>query len=847
MNNPISAMPDPEVLRGYVETHIDEAIEQDAIKVFYQPVARTLTGEICGMEALARWDDPVYGLLAPDLFIPTLEASRQIHKLDSCIIRKIGKEYAAHLHKDRRNVTISFNLSRLDFQLCDIQQVIEDTIHENKLPRDAFRVEITESMMENNEERMHDVIDQFWNRGLRVWMDDFGSGYSSLNVLKDYRFDTLKIDMVFLRRFDLRSKEIIKSIVDMAKRIGIHTLAEGVETEEQLAFLKSIGCEKAQGYYIGKPQPYEECLAHLKEKGFQLEAEVKRQYYHEIGKINVLSADPFLSVHKGDTGHMGKEGQIPIAFVEHTQGRIHFLFANESYLATLRSIGVESTEQVEKDFSYGETPFGEKFLALMQKARISNEVETVNFVRAKNHCFAKVRSIADYPGGNAFLCILQNLSANSQLVKDSLLADCSVSLFSLYDHIEQVDLNTGFSDTVYQNTMTQETYNRLPAAQELKIYASEEIYPADQERYLAFTDLSNIEERLNKSATGFLSTPCRVRMSDGSYAWKLYLALYSGDKRDRKILVCSRRMETGVLSFLNTDAISEAKAFQSDLAKSNQIDGETLWGNLLMNADFAFFWKDKNRRFLGANKTFLSYYGMSDVKELIGKTDEDVGWHVNPLPYKEDEEKVLKEGIQTHMIPGHCIRKGEIRDIVASKMPIYKDGKIIGLMGYFQDVTDQKYETQELALLSMTDSLTGLLNFLGIINAALRFQEAYVLTGEDFSMTFLDIEGFREFNRSFGMEWGNSLLKSFAEALQKAVGTNHVIARYSSDHFLVLSKCAKTEDAEKQLLKLQEAVADIHEVHGTPCTIYAKMGYSLYSDVKDLQEMFRIAEEKANS
>ena len=87
---------------------------------------------------------------------------------------------------------------------------------------------------------MHDVIDRFWERGFRVWMDDFGSGYSSLNVLKDYHFDTLKIDMVFLRNFDARSREIVKSVVDMAKRIGVHTLAEGVETAEHFEFLKNI-------------------------------------------------------------------------------------------------------------------------------------------------------------------------------------------------------------------------------------------------------------------------------------------------------------------------------------------------------------------------------------------------------------------------------------------------------------------------------------------------------------------------------------------------------------------------------------------------------------------------------
>ena len=221
-----------EELKQYIIDHIYQAVEEGWIQAYYQPVARTITGEICGMEALARWIDPVYGLLAPYEFIGVLEEAMLIHKLDGCIIRRICEDYREAVREKEPVVTVSFNLSRLDFRLCDMHEVVERAIRENKVPRDALRVEITESMTENDEERMHDVIDRFWERGFRVWMDDFGSGYSSLNVLKDYHFDTLKIDMVFLRNFDARSREIVKSVVDMAKRIGVHTLAEGVETEE---------------------------------------------------------------------------------------------------------------------------------------------------------------------------------------------------------------------------------------------------------------------------------------------------------------------------------------------------------------------------------------------------------------------------------------------------------------------------------------------------------------------------------------------------------------------------------------------------------------------------------------
>ena len=114
--------------------------------------------------------------------------------------------------------------------------------------------------MENNQERMQDAIDRFWESGLRVWMDDFGSGYSSLNVLKDYQFDVLKIDMKFLSGFpdNAKTQPILTSIVNLTKQLNMVSLTEGVETQEQFEFLRSIGCSRAQGYLFSKPVPLEQ-------------------------------------------------------------------------------------------------------------------------------------------------------------------------------------------------------------------------------------------------------------------------------------------------------------------------------------------------------------------------------------------------------------------------------------------------------------------------------------------------------------------------------------------------------------------------------------------------------------
>ena len=840
---PEKIRPKGEELKRYIIDNIDRAISEGWIIAYYQPVARTLTGEICGMEALARWIDPEYGMFPPDDFIGTLEEARLIHKLDSHIIHRICDDYARSMTEDDRIVTVSFNLSRLDFNLMDVHEIIEEEMKEHKVPRDALRVEITESMMDNDEIRMHEVIDRFWDRGLRVWMDDFGSGYSSLNVLKDYRFDTLKIDMVFLRDFNDRSREIVKSVVDMSKRIGVHTLAEGVETEEQFEFLKSIGCEKAQGYFIGKPMPYKECLDYLKERGFNLESPLKRQYYHDIGKINVLSATPLQTAGRKDGEIAYSDGQIPIAFVEYAEGRIHYLFANESYKATISDLGEESLESIEEEFSKGGSPLRDKFLSMIMSAKESGEVVGLDFIRGKKYCYAQVRSIAGYPGGNAFLCILHNLSDDALLSRSSLLSEHMRSLCSIYEMITLVNLNTGFSETIFSSLQTTHEYNKIPAKDELRDYAEQEIYPEDREKFIQFSDLDTIEKRIADSPTRHISAPFRTKVTGGTYVWSLYSFLFDGDKSERRVLSCFRRLSPEAVARLHGDSsvpVNEEKAMIMD----GSITAEVLWNNFRNNSDTGFFWKDKNRRFIGVNKKFLEYYGIASENELIGKTDEDMGWHVDPEPYKADEEKVLAGEGQTYLVPGTCICRGEIRNILASKMPLYKDGEIIGLMGYFLDVTDQKSRDIEIKQLIQNDPTTGALNFLGLMESLLRYQDGYALDKADFVMVMFDVSHFHLFSENYGHEWVAHLLKKISACIQQVVGVKGIAGRLYTDHFMLVRQIEDEDEVTQTISEIEKLTENIGDIDGMPCSIFLNSAYSLFSKTKDLQVMYEETEKK---
>lgn len=257
----------------YVVDHIDEAIEQEYIKVYYQPVIRVKTGEICGYEALVRWSDPKIGLLSPADFVETLEQFHLIHLVDTYVVRKVCEDHKKLRDAGEPLVPVSVNISRMDFELCDIFDIIEKARTEFDVPRDMIDIEITESTLNDNVSYIKNECDRMKSLGYHIWLDDFGSGYSSLNNIAEYDFDVLKLDLIFLRSLDNNPKTgiLMTYIVEGANGMGVAPLCEGVESAEHYEFLKKIGCERAQGYYFGKPMPMDETRAFTKGKGLQWE------------------------------------------------------------------------------------------------------------------------------------------------------------------------------------------------------------------------------------------------------------------------------------------------------------------------------------------------------------------------------------------------------------------------------------------------------------------------------------------------------------------------------------------------------------------------------------------------
>lgn len=257
-----SSMTDEVLRERHIISSLDRAIEEQWLKVYYQPIVGAKSRKICDVEALSRWDDPELGFLSPGEFIPVLERAQLIYKVDLYVLDRIIEKMKRQAEDGLAVVPHSLNLSRSDFESCDIVEEICRRMDDAGIARDRLTVEITESMIGKDFDFMKEQVLRFRKEGFNVWMDDFGSGYSSLVMLQDIHFDLLKFDMLFLRRLDEgeESRIILRQLAKMANELGLKTICEGVETKEQADFLRDIGVTKLQGYYFGKPVPYEDVL-----------------------------------------------------------------------------------------------------------------------------------------------------------------------------------------------------------------------------------------------------------------------------------------------------------------------------------------------------------------------------------------------------------------------------------------------------------------------------------------------------------------------------------------------------------------------------------------------------------
>ncbi|MCR1951200.1 GGDEF domain-containing protein [Clostridium sp. DSM 100503] len=247
-----------------IESEFSEALKNDEFEVWYQPKYDMRNKKICGAEALIRWRKKDGSLISPAKFIPVFENNGQIIQLDEEVIRKVCKDIKEMSYLGYQIHPISVNLSRMHLEYQGIVERIEALLEKYDIDSSKIAFEITESVFINNNDKLNSIVDELHKLGFKVEMDDYGTGISALSSISRSSFDTLKLDKSFIDNIGNPKMDIIiKSTIDMAKKLNMKIIAEGIETQEQVEFLIANNCFVAQGYYFSKPVPKNEYISLL--------------------------------------------------------------------------------------------------------------------------------------------------------------------------------------------------------------------------------------------------------------------------------------------------------------------------------------------------------------------------------------------------------------------------------------------------------------------------------------------------------------------------------------------------------------------------------------------------------
>lgn len=503
-------------------THFHEAVDSGRIRAYFQPVIRSLTQRIMGVESLARWFKPDGCMLSPAEFIPDLERYDLIHELDMEILRQACVLYDDLRRRGTPISCVSVNFSRLDFARDDLFEKICAVLEAYKVPREAIHLEITESLMLDDAESFERTFRRFKEAGFSVWLDDFGSGYSSLNVLQNYSFNVIKFDMLFLRKLSIRGRNMLASLVGMAKTLGIHTLTEGVETIEQRKFLVDIGCEAQQGFYYARPLPKEDLIGLIDQNPERLETGEDKKYWDEIGRVNFVNPNPlkaYADRRGGQRDYRFSSYDGSVALVECSKEHTNYIYATEGYKERLRELGFSSVGGLENALANQQTGQFMMLQKVVLDALKSGTVQTVEYAYKDVYYRLSALFIARRQGRAMILMRLNTFEADREVETAREMLNSSSALLSTYDLVVMFYPDRKKAKRVYTRNNLPE-YDREDSLQKsLQSFCEREIDPVDKERYLRFLDFETLEERIGSSPRRFIQSVFRMRLVKEKTGW----------------------------------------------------------------------------------------------------------------------------------------------------------------------------------------------------------------------------------------------------------------------------------------------------------------------------------------
>lgn len=492
-----------------------KAIAEKQFKVYYQPLCRATDGVITGAEALVRWEKPGEGLVSPGKFIPVFEKNGLISVLDRYVWGEVCRLQRKRLDQNLDVVPVSINVSRVEFYNPNLCEDIRNIVRKYNLPTDLIKIEITESAYADDPTLVQEAVKKLHEYGFVVLMDDFGSGYSSLNTLKDLPIDVLKIDMKFMDSFDQNQKSavILEAVIRMAKWMKLRTVAEGVETKKEWDYLRSMECDVVQGYYFYRPMPekdFEELLNLRKTKYIDTDKDIPElddvildAFSHGNSKESML----FYSM----LGGMG--------IFEMTEEKLEVIQVNRGYYEVI--YGAES-ELYEFPRHINKQVKEPEKTVLMEKCRVAKETDEMQhaqiYYQREDGKYIwlnmKVRYIGSRGKRSLFYFAIDNIDDIKKAEQDKYLLDYSAALVKVFDKVYRMDYDTGRVEVLHSSEDTMKVKEKYYFRNFFEKFHNSIEWDENRNVASIINNRELLDEELKKSKNGSFAVHYKVKNSE---------------------------------------------------------------------------------------------------------------------------------------------------------------------------------------------------------------------------------------------------------------------------------------------------------------------------------------------
>lgn len=467
-------------------------------------------------------------------------------------------------------------------------------------------------------------------------------------------------------------------------------------------------------------------------------------------------------------------------------------------------------------------------------------------------CTLRIDPIAqnESNGAEAFLIILTGVRTSAFKDRKAAVQSIMNGIFSLFDSFFALNLTTQTVHRIKVGMSVIDEIERLPLPLFLREWARRHVFSEDWKRFLQFYDLATLVTRINESGCGYLSTFFRVTSSEqeNRNGWQLHLVWLSGEPSDVKVYC-------GTVNLRHFMGVQMPRPMEPILARnklvpSPQLDKmdailpEVLWEAMLHLPEMNVYWKDVRGRFLGANDAFLHYFNLSSLDDILGQSEEELGWNVEFDPTYREEEMLLGQIPVISEEKVHCMAKGMIRTVMMNKIPLIEGGRIVGSLSWFRDVTRFTQIQAELKKKSVIDALTGALNYQGFKETQSHFVDNYQKWDLDFILIYMDLDDFKHCNDAYGHGFGDMVLQEGVKRLQKIFNHYGVVARVGGDEFIALLPIVGSEDIRRIKQEIQQSLKAPLSIDGRSYLGGISVGIARYSETEDMDALQELADQR---